>query len=408
MKFILIISLITLSNLQASAQLLPQYYDTLQHNQEFILSGGLEYSSSSINTDMLSTFTRGGFIDESMKLASFDKHKAINRLGLIGLSEFEYRNYTKKIFKNKPWGFVVKGGYNVFGGLLYAKDLYGLAFYGNERYLGDTMDMSGSRAAFISYQKVGFGFIHPSSKSSVTFNVYNISDKIAGNFHTLEIMQDANGDSVTVIADGDVQLKDNLKFNQGIGFGFDFDFKFVIDWQNEKQAHIQFLARDIGVSYMYEDQLSYSIDTTILYTGLEFSQIVGDNSLFSDNVDLLDTLGVRETTKNSLSLLPGFIQVAKIVDNQQITKLQSFFGVRLYSTLVYSPMVFLGLDYRPLDWLNVGASVSFGGLSGFKTGLYASGKKDKWSLGLGTENIIGFVSKRGNGQSVYLRLGCVI
>lgn len=408
MKNLLIISLITLSSLKVSAQILPQYYDTLLHNQEFILSGGLEYSSSSINGDMLSAFTRGGFVNESMKDASFDKHKAINRLGLIGFSEFEYRNYTKKIFKNKPWGFVIKGGYNAFGGLLYSKDLFGLAFYGNERYIGETMDMSGSSATFISYQKVGFGFIHPTSKSSITFNVYNVSDKISGNFHTLEIMQSVTGDSVTVIADGDVQLKDNLKFTQGIGFGFDFDLKFAIDWQNEKEAYIQVLARDIGVTYMYEDQLSYSIDTTILYTGLEFSQIVGDNSLFSDNVDLLDSLGVRESSKNSLAILPGFIQVSKIVDSQQESKLQSFFGVRLYSTLLYSPFVFIGLDYRPLDWLNVGASVSFGGLSGFKAGLYASGKKEKWSLGLGTENIIGFVSKRGNGQSIYLRLGCVI
>ena len=178
MKNLLIIALISLSSLKVTAQLLPQYYDTILHNQEFILSGGLEYSSSSINSDMIAVFRKGGFIDESMKEASFDKHKAINRLGIIGLSEFEYRNYTKKIFKNKPWGFIIKGGYNVFGGLLYAKDLYGLAFYGNERYIGDTMDMSGSSASLTSYQKVGFGLIHPTSKSSVTFNVYNISDKI--------------------------------------------------------------------------------------------------------------------------------------------------------------------------------------------------------------------------------------
>ena len=104
MKNLLIISLITLSSLKVSAQILPQYYDTLLHNQEFILSGGLEYSSSSINGDMLSAFTRGGFINESMKDASFDKHKAINRLGLIGFSEFEYRNYTKENIQKQTMG----------------------------------------------------------------------------------------------------------------------------------------------------------------------------------------------------------------------------------------------------------------------------------------------------------------
>ena len=76
MKKIFIISFISLISLHTKAQILPQYYDTLLYNQEYILSGGLEYSSTSINSDMLSSFTRGGFIDESMKDASLEATSA--------------------------------------------------------------------------------------------------------------------------------------------------------------------------------------------------------------------------------------------------------------------------------------------------------------------------------------------
>lgn len=391
-----------------NAQMLPTNYDTTRYEQSFSLASNIDYAASAINTDILKTFYRGGFIDDAMKDASFDKHKQVNRFGLIGLAELEYINYKKQIFKNKDWGFVVKAGYNSFSGLLYSKDLFGLALYGNERYVGDTVDVSGSNASSFIYQKVGFGLIDPVSKSSISFNLYNISDRTKAEFRTLEVIQPDSGDEITFVLDGDVQRKNTSKFNQGIGFGIDLDLKFDIDWLNDQKAYIQFLVKDLGFSYQYEKQLNYSFDTTIVYTGLTFSEIIGDNSLFSDSVDLLDTLGIIPTLGNNFSLLPGFIQVAKIVDEQQAAKLQSFFGVRLYTSVVYNPYVFIGLDYRPLDWLHLGINGSFGGFSGFKTGLYASAKKGKFSAGLGTDNLIGFVSKRGNGKSLYLRVACVL
>lgn len=388
-----------------NAQLLPEYYDTLQVSHELIINGGVDYYSSSIEKDITSKFIRGGVITSDIKDNSLAKHSAINRFGVIGIGNIEYRNFNKKLFKKKNWGYVVKGGYNVFMGAVYSKDLFGLAMYGNEKYRGELMDMSGTNMSFMEYQKVGFGLIDAKSKSNITFNVYNISKRMSAKFRTLEISQDLLGDNLEFAMDGEVELSEGKKFNQGIGFGVDLDFKIPINWgKNNNTAYIQFQAQNVGFAYMYEKQRVYNVDTSFVFSGLEFSQLVGDNSFFSDSLSLLDSLGINSREKNSFSMLPGFIQVGKIVDEHSARKVQSFFGLRIYPTLIYSPFIYAGIDYQPIDWLNIGANASFGGFGKFKAGLYSSLKFKDYSIGLATENVVGFFSKKASGESLFIKL----
>lgn len=383
-------------------------YDTLEYKQEFILNGGLDFSASAVENSILSKFYRGGFIDDQMKDNSFSKHRAINRAGMDISGDFIYRNYTKKLFKNKNWGMQFQLGYYNFGGILYSDDLFGLAFYGNDRYVGDTIDMSGTDISFVSFQKFGFGLVDAKTKSSVSLNVYNISNRVSGDFRDLQIAQSSDGMEVNVVMDGEVDVKKNNKFNQGFGFGIDADFRFSVAWYKERIAKIQFLAKNVGFGYMIEDQKRYSFDTTINYTGFEFKDLIGDNAILSDSVNLLDTLGIASSDVNPVFMLPGFIQIGKMIDRNSKYKLQEFFGIRVYPTLIYSPYIFAGANYKAMDWLNVGASLSYGGFAGFKTGIYANISFAKFHAGLGTDNLIGALSKKGNGQSLYLKLRCTI
>lgn len=392
----------------ASSQVLPQYYDTLERNYEFILNGLGDYSASAVRNEITSKFYRGGYIDQDMKDFSFDKHKAVNRIGGVASGELTFINYKKHLFKNKNWGYLVKVGIDYFGGSVYSKDAFGLVFYGNERYFGDTIDLSGTNMSYTGYQKVGFGLIDSKSKSFLNVNVYNISDRFTMNNRDLKVIQSSDSMIVDLIMDGEVEMKDNAKFNQGIGVGFDFAYNLPISWQSGKTSYFQFSAKNIGVGYMYEDQKRYSYDTTFHYEGLTFSQITGENSLLKDSLDVLDTLGITSGYTNSTFLLPGMIQVAKIVDQQNDSKVQSFYGIRMYPTLLYSPYLFAGVDYRPIDWMNLGAMVSYGGFCGFKGGIYASIKKEKYSVGISSENITGAISKKGNGQSINLLVRCVL
>ncbi|MBL1279357.1 MAG: hypothetical protein COA33_003755 [Fluviicola sp.] len=389
----------------ANAQLLPISYDTTEISHEIIIDGGVDYYSTAIEKDITSKFIRGGVITNDIKDNSFAKHGAINRFGGIGAGSIEYRNYKTKIFKKKNWGFLVKGGYNAFFGMLYSKDLFGIAMYGNERYRGETIDISGTNMSFMAYQKLGFGLIDAKTKSNISFNFYNISNRTSAQLRTFELTQDLAGDNIEIVMDGSVELSSSKKFNQGIGFGVDLDFKIPIQWgKDDNTAYIQFQAQNVGFAYMYEKQQVYTFDTTFTFSGLNLDQLVGDNALFGDSISVLDSLGIRSTEKNRTVLLPGFIQIGKIVDALSPKKLQSFFGMRLYPTLIYSPFIYAGLDFKPKKWLHLGINASYGGFGKLKGGIYASVRFSDYSIGIATENVVGFVSKKANGESLFIKL----
>lgn len=386
-------------------QLIPENYDTLKISHELIIKGTADYYGTAIQNDMLSKFIRGGNITEEVKNNSFDRHKAINRLGGLGLAEIEYRNYNKRLFKSKDWGFNIKVGYSIFAGLLYSKDLFGGAFYGNERYEGETMSFSGTKFSYMNYQKVGIGLIDAKSKSNVTLNFYNVSDRFSGDIQKAEVFQHEDGSAIDIVLEGEFDMKRNLKFNQGIGIGLDADFKIPVNWIKDRKAFIQFKVQDLGVAYMYEKQKVYSVDTSFTYSGLQINDLIGDNAIFNESFDVLDTLGIKSTEKNRTVLMPGYIQAAKLIDDLQTHKWQSFFGIRLYTTLIYSPYVYGGIDFKAAKWVHIGANLSYGGFGKLRGGIYAGAKFGNYSIGLSSENVAGWVSKKNSsGQSLNVRL----
>ncbi|OFZ66339.1 MAG: hypothetical protein A3D92_21030 [Bacteroidetes bacterium RIFCSPHIGHO2_02_FULL_44_7] len=392
---------------RVSAQLIPLGFDTLQHAHEITMDGGIDYYGSSVERDLLSKFIRGGMITEEIKDNSFDRHKAINRFGAFYGGEIEYHNFNKHIFKKKNWGYVIKAGYQGFAGILYSKDLFGLAMYGNERYLGTTIDISGSDISAMTFQKVGFGLIDGRTKSSVVLNIYNVSSAVSGDFRTFKIVQDAEGDQISLEMDAEVMMRNSAKFNQGLGVGLDLDFRLPVAWGKDRQAYIRFQAQNVGFAYMYEPQKFYSIDTTFTFSGLTFNQLIGDNSLISDSTFcILDTLGFQSSTRYKTYMLPGFLQIGKIVDEHYDGKLQSFFGLRLYPTLIYSPYIFAGMDYHPADWVRLGINAGYGGFGKFRAGLYTDFRFGKYSVGVSSENLLGFFWKKASGQSLFFRLRC--
>jgi len=210
---------------------------------------------------------------------------------------------------------------------------------------------------------------------------------------------------MVVTMDGSFERTQSANFNQGLGLGFDADFKAPISW-GEGTAYLQFQARNLGVAHLYVPQQRYSVDTTLTYSGFTVDQIVGDNAIHFDSLRVLDTLGIQSTEVNRTVVLPGYIQIGKIVDVHTSKRLQSFFGFRLHPTRMYNPYIYAGMDIKTTDWLSLGVNAGYGGFHGLRGGLYAHARTKLISVGLGTENILGAISKMGSGQSLYLRLRC--
>lgn len=405
MKVLVVCIFIIVSYFSLGQHLLPIQHDTNTYNHELITYGNADFSSTSVYNEMSKKLLFGGFISNDVKDDSFSKHKGINRFGFDISGELEYRNLKVNFIKENI-GFIVKGGYYNYMSLLYSKELFGMTFYGNERYLGENIDFSGSRFQTMSFQKIGFGLIDKKSKSNVTLNFYSVSNYAEANVREGQLFQSESGDSVSLTLDGTFDYTAENSFIKGYGVGIDLDFRLPVVLGKEQISYVQFLAKNLGVAHINSRITRYAADTIFTFDGLTFDQLYGDASIFNDQFSLLDTLGVDSMSVTKIRMLPGFVQVGKIVDDHSEARIQSFFGVRIYPSLTYSPLIYAGAHFRTTKWLDLGANISYGGFTGFRTGIYSQVKLKNFALGISSEDVLGFVAKRAKGQSLIIRMRC--
>jgi hypothetical protein len=386
-------------------QLLPVQHDTNTYNHEFIVNGVFDYASSSLQNDLTQKLFLGGYISSDIKDNSLDLHKGINRFGLDASAEAEYRNFKTDHFGKGKYGFLIKGGDYNYLSIIYPKDLFGLAFYGNEAYLGANADLSGTRFFGMSFQKLGFGLINKVTKSNISLNFYTISNYSEASIRKGSLFQNDFGDSISLGLAGTFDYSNTSQFIKGYGAGIDFDIRFPVTFKKDKISYFQFLAKNVGMARISENIVRYSIDTTLIYEGLTFDQIYGDQSIVNDKFSLLDSIGLDSTTIFKYRFMPGFLQVGKMIDDLDTSKFQAFYGLRMYPSVAYAPMIYAGIQWKATQIVNIGGNVSYGGYTNLRFGMYAQMKFSEFSLGVGTEDIVGLTSKKaGRGGSAVLRL----
>jgi hypothetical protein len=385
---------------------LPIQQDTLlEKRHELIFSGTADYASTSLHKSLTQKLFYGGEITDEIKDKSLKLHRGINQFGFDLNAEIEYRNFQVNLFGKSTWGFTVKAGYYSFINALYSKDLFKLGFYGNDSFIGSTASISGTQFAAYGYQKIGFGWLDKKSKSSVSLNIYNLSNYSDALVRTGEIFQSQSIDSLSIAFDGRASFTNGTSFFKGFGAGLDADIRLTVPTKNNNVVYYQFLAKNVGFTSLRESMNRYSGDTVFTFTGLTLNQALNGGSFLDSNFSVLDTLGVQQSQAKTTVFLPGFLQFSKLVDANSTRKLQEFYGIRLFLSSIYNPLVFAGLDYRihlgKTNALNVGLNACYGGFSKFRFGIYSNLRIKNWNLGLASENIIG-----KTGQSILIRLQC--
>jgi hypothetical protein len=406
MKKITLIFFLLQGLLSNAQSWLPIQQDTLlEKRHELIFSGTADYASTSLHKSLTQKLFYGGEITDEIKDKSLKLHRGINQFGSDLNAEIEYRNFQVNLFGKSTWGFTVKAGYYSFINALYSKDLFKLGFYGNDSFIGSAASISGTQFAAYGYQKIGFGWLDKKSKSSVSLNIYNLSNYSDALVRTGEIFQSQTIDSLSIAFDGRASFTNDTSFFKGFGAGLDADIRLTVPTKNNNVVYYQFLAKNVGFTSLRESMNRYSGDTVFTFTGLTLNQALNGGSFLDSNFSVLDTLGVQQSQAKTTVFLPGFLQFSKLVDANSTRKLQEFYGIRLFLSSIYNPLVFAGLDYRihlgNANTLNVGLNACYGGFSKFRFGLYSSLRIKNWNLGLASENIIG-----KTGQSILIRIQC--
>jgi hypothetical protein len=382
--------------------MLPQDMDTNQYCHSISFSGLYDYSSTSFERRMIQLYFQGGELTDEIKAGSFNKHKGINNIGFEMAGTVDYHNYVTNVFKNPNIGLVLRAG--VFSNLSsnYSKDAFGLLFYGNSMYRGDTASFSGMDAKVVGIQKFGIGLIDKKSKTSLVLNGYNVTAYQDLNIVKGNLISDTTNNSLQLEMIGNWRTAKGTNSSKGWGLGFDLDYRLPVSWFNGKTSFFQFSLQNIGIMALNEVK-NYSFDTSIVFTGFQFQDVFKSSSDSTSN-GFQDSLGLKTSTSAAVRFLPGFIQVGKLINENTTQKWQSYFGIRLYTTLTYNPLIFIGGQYQLHKNVRFGFQGSYGGFTTFRAGIYSQVKINKAYLGVGSEDLYGLVSNRGRGQSAYLRL----
>lgn len=392
-----------------SQNLLPIQHDSTylvgSYRQEIIISGVGEYLSNSVQNELVHKMIFGGAITEPLKDRSFLGLAPINRLGFDVSGEMEYRNYNVNLFKRSNFGVLLKSAYVNYGSVIFGKDLFGLAFYGNDRYLDQTANLSGTRLLGMSFQKFGIGLFDKIRKNAVSINLYGVSNYVDGNIYDGQLYQSKDADSISLTMDGRFDFSSGAGFLKGWGAGVDLDFRLPVQISERKTITVRFEAKNLGFCVLNKSLERYQMDTSIHFKGYSVDQLVDvQNGQFT----LSDTLGIEKSIITKWRLMPAILQIGKIVSNNDSLKVQSFYGIRMYGLSAYTPMLFAGLHYQLASFFDLGLSTMVGGFGGLRFGLYTNWKIGGLIFSAGTENLIGLTQKTAKGQSLTIRLRCAI
>jgi len=385
---------------------LPIQHDTISYNHEIILNGMANYSGNAIRVDLAKKLFYGGSINKELIDASSLNHNEINRFGMYLNSEVEYRNKQVNLFKNPNYGFVIKGGVYSYFDVLYPKGVYDLSLYGNSSYPGQEINLSATRASAFFFQKIGFGYIDKSTNSSVSINLVNLSNYASLKISDGYLYQSDDFDTVNLNLTGTGYLLDSPVFFNGIGASIDADLRIPVVTPKEDTINFQFKLCNFGFAHIYNSTDKYDMNKELAYSGVNVNSALSGQSLFNNGFSVLDSLGIEKKESKRTVFLPGYLQMSKLINESSERSIEEFYGVRMFFSSAYNPLVFAGLNFKLGNRFNIGGCITYGGFASFSGGMYSSYNHRNISFSISTENISGVFLNNAKGESIIFRFRC--
>jgi hypothetical protein len=222
------------------------------------------------------------------------------------------------------------------------------------------------------------------------------------------LTQNEDASEIELKLQGELAFTSNNGLSNGIGFALDFDKRIPVQLMNEQKAIIQIQVQNLGLAFVNKGLTRYEMDSTYEYNGFQINQLIQANSLFGSDFSFMDSLKIQQRVTKSWVILPAFIQVAKLIDAASTKKVQTYYGIKLYPTFAAIPAGFFGVYCKLNPHYSIASSVSYGAFGKFRNGWYFTYTGKKVTSVLGSDDFLGFVSKKAFGQSLFLRFSWAI
>ena len=374
---------------------------------EIGLNSSHDIQTTSISLKFANTLLKGGELTEDFTSKTLAKQNDINRIGREFSNELYFADYQFTPFKQNKYGLFAEIGYQSLSSGIYSQDLFEMVFKGNQNFIGDSAQFSGTGFKHYDFQNIGLGLIDKKTKSFLTLNFINLQNYAAGIATKGSYFMSPDSTEVDLALNAQSLNTYGSNFTKGLGIALNLTLNFEVPWRNEKTAIFQFKIKNFGAVKVNKLN-SYEVDTNMAFSGFKFEDFLTNNSTDLSSISWLDTLNVRTDTISEMIVLPALIQFGKVLDKNFTGKTQSFFGIKLYPSLNYVPKLYLGFDYKATNEFHIGATGTYGGFGVLRVGVYANYQTKKLDFGFGTEDIYGLISKNGFGQMLHLKLICTL
>ncbi|HAA01429.1 MAG TPA: hypothetical protein DEP18_08520 [Flavobacteriales bacterium] len=408
--YTLLVHLCLIPAVHAQSVVEPEFDPQEGTAHEVKLFGNGYYLSSGTPIRFMSKFTKGGFIDSTLKSDVLSDLRKNNRIGAEIHTGVEYYAHRIPFFKSSGWSWYFGASYHMNYNAAYSKNLFQLAFFGNRGFAGQTVELGPLNANVLSYGKLSAGAFNKETKSRIALSLVAGQQFSQLNVDRALFYTAGNGSQLDLDLSEQFRSSDTSHRTGKInGWGSAADFVLYFNTGSNKSLKInqgfRVALEDFGFIRWNANSITQKKDSAYRYEGFEVTDLLnGINQPF--NVDNLnDTLGIKGTTGAQTHMLPLTFSVAAITETFSDKKVQAFYGFRLRALSNYTPMIHLGMQFNPIHDLALSLYGAFGGYGGFRAGLSASGKiGEHIRYGFCTGNIAGWISKNAYGRDLSLTI----
>ncbi|MDX1652804.1 MAG: hypothetical protein R3277_09955 [Brumimicrobium sp.] len=387
-------------------ELLPENHDTLEIGPRLLFNGNGFHLNYAVENSMSRKFLFGGEITDEIKESSMENHESFNRMGGGFRTTLQYFSDKPVLDKYPDLSWMVNVSNEAHFSSEYTAGLFSLVFFGNEFSSGTEMSLTNSVGSYLQYYSAGGGFHNKKTKSFLSLNLLLPRNYLNFGINEGYYLTSEDASSIDLTLNAEVEYSNSPAYFQGLGIGISFDYNMPFGEGDTNDFHgfFRISGRNLGVVRLHDIQ-RYQVNTEMNFDGFALDEI---NRFFEEDSDisegLKDSLNLESSNGSRWMLVPGFLQAGRIVEANRLSKFQSFFGIRLYTNILYRPLVYAGVDFKANENLSFGTQGTFGGYGRFRIGAYANYRTKIGSVGLGTEDILGVASSKQYGQSVVLRL----
>jgi hypothetical protein len=386
-----------------------------QYNANFLnytntgrsVSVNLDYEAGSngMSSALVNKLVWGGYINNQLKDESAKNLRARNNFG-IGI------NYDVSAFikGGKSFDFLIGIKNQEVLNASYTRDFYNLMFYGNQRYKGQTADISNCNVNALRFQEVKMGAMiyGVDSVGKIGLSLSFLKGEQLFYIQTLEsnLYTSDDGSELLFNSNFSMALSDtnNRRLGSFNGIGASADIYFETTYKSKvgKRSVLVVNANNLGFIHWRNNSVQYSSDSLLRYSGYRVMTLndLKDSTLQRLSKDsLLRNVANARNENFNVNIPTNLVIVNKIYFKKEIFALST--GFRFIFNANYRPYIFVEPEYRMKN-IMLGLHAGYGGYTRMNVGLSFSWRSPEWFVRIGSNSLQGFVvPKYGFGQGVF-------